>query len=34
MSKLKNAMTRRILKLIEDEARKDKDRYNKWFIDF
>jgi HSP90 family molecular chaperone len=34
MNKLRNAMTRRILKLLEEEARKDKAKYNKWFNDF
>lgn len=31
MSKLRNAMTRRVIKLIDDEAKKDKDKYNKWY---
>lgn len=34
MHKLRNVLTRRILKLLEDESRKDADRYNKWFSDF
>lgn len=34
MNKLRNAMTRRILKLLEEEARKDKAKYNKWYEDF
>lgn len=34
MSKLRNALTRRILKLLEDESKKDADRYNKWYGDF
>lgn len=27
-------LTRRVLKLIEDEGKKDADKYNKWFADF
>ena len=34
MSKLRNALTRRILKLLEDESKKDPERYNKWFGEF
>ena len=34
MSKLRNALTRRTLKLIEDESKKDPERYNKWYADF
>ncbi|CDW77637.1 molecular chaperone hsp90 [Stylonychia lemnae] len=34
MNKLRNAMTRRILKLLEEEARKDKPKYNKWYEEF
>jgi HSP90 family molecular chaperone len=34
MSKLRNVLTRRILKLLDDESKKDKDKYNKWFNDF
>jgi TNF receptor-associated protein 1 len=32
--KLKNVLTRRVLKLLDDEAKKDADKYNKWFKDF
>ena len=32
--KLRNVLTRRVLKLLDDEARKDGDKYNKWFVDF
>jgi TNF receptor-associated protein 1 len=34
MFKLRNVLTRRILKLLDDESKKDKDKYNKWFNDF
>lgn len=34
MQKLRNVITRRVLKMIEDEARKDPEKYNKWFNDF
>ena len=34
MSKLRNVITRRVLKMIEDESKKDADKYNKWFNDF
>lgn len=34
MSKLRNVLTRRVLKLIDDESKKDKDKYNRWFNDF
>jgi len=34
MNKLRNAITRRVLKLIEEEARKDAEKYNKWYGDF
>jgi HSP90 family molecular chaperone len=34
MSKLRNALTRRVIKLIEDESKKDPERYNRWYIDF
>jgi len=32
--KLRNVLTRRILKLLDDEARKDPEKYNKWYNDF
>jgi len=34
MGKLRNVLTRRILKLLDDESKKDKTKYNKWFNDF
>ena len=27
-------MTRRVLKLLEEESRKDAEKYNKWYADF
>jgi len=34
MSKLKNVLTRRILKMLDDEAKKDQEKYNKWYNEF
>ena len=34
MMKLKNVITRRTLKLIDDESKKDPEKYNKWYNDF
>lgn len=34
MNKLKNALTRRVLKLLEDESKKNPERYSKWYTDF
>lgn len=34
ISKLRNVITRRILKFIEDEMKKDAAGYDKWFVDF
>lgn len=34
MSKLRNVLSRRVLKLLDDESKKDKVRYNKWFNEF
>lgn len=34
MAKLKNVLTRRTLKLLDDEAKKDPEKYNKWYNDF
>ena len=34
ISKLRNVITRRILKFIEDEMKKDPAGYDKWFVDF
>eukprot|EP00347_Sterkiella_histriomuscorum_P018267 403346162 len=32
--KLRSVVTRRVLKMIEDEMRKDPERYDKWYTDF
>jgi HSP90 family molecular chaperone len=32
--KLRNVLTRRCLKLIDDEAKRDPEKYKKWFNDF
>ena len=34
ISKLRNVITRRILKFIEDEMKRDPETYDKWFTDF
>jgi TNF receptor-associated protein 1 len=34
ISKLRYALTRRIIKLLEDEIKKDEDKYNKWYEEF
>ena len=34
MQKLRNVLTRRILKLLEDESKRDAEKYNKWFQEF
>jgi HSP90 family molecular chaperone len=34
MHKLRNVLTRRILKMIEDEGKKDGEKYNRWFNEF
>ena len=34
MLKLRNVLTRRVLKLLDDEARKDPEKYIKWYQDF
>ena len=34
MSKLRNVLTRRVLKMLEDESKRDADKYNKWFMEF
>ena len=34
MGKLRNVITRRILKMIEDESKKDAEKYNRWFNEF
>ena len=34
ISKLRNVLTRRVLKLLDDESKKDPQTYNKWYSDF
>lgn len=34
ISKLRNVVTRRVLKFLEDEMKRDSDAYSKWFEDF
>lgn len=34
MSKLRNVLTRRVLKMLEDEGKRDGEKYNKWFNEF
>jgi len=34
MAKLRNVLTRRVLKMLDDESKKDSDKYNKWFGEF
>jgi len=34
MAKLRNVLTRRVLKMLEDESKRDADKYNKWFSEF
>jgi len=34
ITKLRNVLTRRILKLIDDEAKRDPEGYKKWYNDF
>ena len=34
MLKLKSVVTRRVLKMIEDEMRRDPVKYDKWYTDF
>jgi HSP90 family molecular chaperone len=34
MQKLRNVITRRVLKMLEDESKRDADKYNKWFGEF
>jgi len=34
MIKLRNVLTRRIIKLIDDEAKRDGDKYNSWYNEF
>lgn len=34
INKLRNVLTRRVLKLLDDESRKDPEKYNKWYAEF
>jgi TNF receptor-associated protein 1 len=34
ISKLRNVLTRRVLKYLDDESKRDKEKYNKWFNEF
>lgn len=34
MLKLRNVLTRRVIKHLEDEMKKDKEKYNRWYNDF
>lgn len=34
MGRLKNALTRRVIKMLEDEIKNDEEKYNKWFGEF
>lgn len=34
ITKLRNVLTRRVIKLIDDESKKDAEKYKKWFNDF
>jgi HSP90 family molecular chaperone len=34
IAKLRNVLTRRILKMLEDESKMDAEKYNKWFNEF
>lgn len=34
ITKLRNVLTRRIIKMIDDEAKRDGDKYKRWFADF
>ena len=34
MQKLRNVLTRRVLKMLEDESKRDAEKYNKWFQEF
>ena len=34
MAKLRNVLTRRVLKMLEDESKRDADKYNNWFSEF
>jgi TNF receptor-associated protein 1 len=32
--KLRNVVTRRVLKMLDDELKRDPERYDRWFSDF
>jgi len=34
ITKLRNVLTRRVIKMIDDEAKRDGDKYKRWFADF
>ena len=34
ISKLRNVLTRRIIKMLDDEAKRDPEKYKKWYNDF
>lgn len=34
IAKLRNVLTRRVIKLLEDESKRDAEKYNKWYQDF
>lgn len=34
IGKLRHALTRRVIKMLEDELKKDEEKYNKWYNDF
>lgn len=34
ISKLRNVLSRRVIKLIDDEAKRDPEKYKKWYADF
>ena len=34
IAKLKNVVTRRILKMFEDESKKDVDKFDRWYDEF
>lgn len=34
ITKLRNVLTRRVIKLIDDEAKRDPEKYKRWFADF
>ena len=34
ISKLRNVITRRLIKQIDDESKRDAEKYKKWFMDF